>query len=255
MQLGGGGAREGIVLAVGRTPSLAPAGARTLRALVEVGGVPMLERCVLRMVEAGVERIAVAVADGADHVEELVRSRGGWGVEVALAREGSPGVDGAIRRARDLLGNEGPLLVHDVGVFSDLPLGGLYEAHLRESPLATLAVRLRASRAPLLFDAEGLVGVEWPSGEREIVRETRGRVRSLDFDGIQVLSPALADRMSEGEDVPLVPILLRQAGEGERILPFRSEGTRWWDVGSPEGLEGARAHVAGRSRRGRLSTG
>lgn len=268
MQLAGGGAREGVVLAGGPRRASAAEGGRS-PARIEVAGVPMVERCVRRMVEAGVERVAVAAGEDADALEALVAEGGGWGAEVRVVR-GPMALEGALRA----LSAEAPLLVHDARVFSDLPLSGLYEAHLRESPLATLAVRLRATRTPLLFDADGLVGIEGDSGERELVRDPRGRTRRLDPDGVAVVSADLAMRgegpsASDGSDAPdaseleatngpgaaLLGPLLARAAAGALVLPFRTEGTRWWDVGTPAGLEGARAHAEGRIRPGRRSAG
>jgi NDP-sugar pyrophosphorylase family protein len=46
--------------------------------------------------------------------------------------------------------------------------------------------------------------------------------------------------MRETGAFPITRPYLRLAGEGEKIVAFRADGTYWQDIGSPEKLEHAR---------------
>jgi NDP-sugar pyrophosphorylase family protein len=233
---------EALVFAAGLGSRLAPLTDRVPKALLEVGGVPMLERVATRLVEAGVDRIVVNVCPHPDAIERFVRERRGFGVEVLLSREedGPYETGGGLLAARPLLRADGPILLHNVDVLTDLPLRSLLASHVAASPLATLAVMDRPTSRRLLFDDEGLLGRVQGDVRRE-VRPPRGEVRSLAFAGVHVVEPRLLGRIVERGTFPIWDPLLRLAGEGERVLPFRADGCRWIDVGRPADLERARA--------------
>jgi NDP-sugar pyrophosphorylase family protein len=97
-----------------------------------------------------------------------------------------------------------------------------------------------------LFDTNGrLVGRETSEG----VEWARGPVVSVErlgFTGIHVVDPAIFSRMNETGAFPITRPYLRLAGEGEKIVAFRADGTYWQDIGSPEKLEHARRYLSRR---------
>jgi len=239
--------KEAFVFAAGRGTRLRPLTDRMPKALVEVCGVPMLERVVRRLAEAGVERVVVNVHPFADRIERFVREREGFGVDVVLSRERDAPLEtgGGLRHARRLLRADGPLFLHNVDVLTDLPLVAMAEAHALGAPLATLAVMERPTRRHLLFDEVGLLGRDDESkGVETRVRAPEGEVRRLAFAGVHVVSRDLPARITASGAFSILEPYLRLAGEGERILPFRVDGSLWLDVGRPAQLEEAQRIAA-----------
>jgi NDP-sugar pyrophosphorylase family protein len=235
---------EAMVFAAGRGTRLAPLTDRLPKALVQVGGVALIERVGRRLVAAGATRLVVNLHPFAERVEAFLRERGGFGVEVRLSheREGPLETGGGLLAAAPLFRAAGTILLHNVDVLTDLPLADLAAAHERSGALATLAVADRPSARRLLFDADGLVGrIDEAKGLRVEARPARGAVRALAFQGVHAVAPALLGRITERGVFSILEPYLRLAREGERILPFPADRFRWIDVGRSADLERARA--------------
>lgn len=239
---------DAVIFAAGLGTRLRPLTEERPKALVEVGGVPMLERVARRLVAAGADRLIVNVHPFAEQVEAFVRARDGFGVEVVLSHEREAPLEtgGGLKHAAGLLRRDAPFLVHNVDVMTDLPLGTLYAAQRDAAPLATLAVMERATERFLLFDALGLLGrIDRTKGVDLRVREPRGEVSMLAFAGVHVVSPDLLVALEETGAFSILDPYLRLAGEGAVIRPYRVDAHAWIDVGRPEQLARAEARLAG----------
>lgn len=233
---------DAFILSAGLGTRLRPLTDRLPKALVPVAGVPMLERVARRLIEAGADRLVVNAHYLAEQVDEFLRAHDGFGVPFHVSHEpGDAPLDtgGGLLHAARFLRGDSPFFMHNCDVHSDIPLGDMYAAHLRDEPLATLAAAERESRSPLLFDDAGLTGIAYRGGSRRLVREPEGRVRELGFCGIHVVSPALIERITERGTFSIVDVYLRLARAGERIVPFRADAYHWIDIGTFEGLEEA----------------
>lgn len=231
-----------MILAAGLGTRLRPLTDDRPKALVEVGGVPMLERVAVRLIEAGADRLVINAHHFAERVEEFVRSRDGWGVEyhVSVEPERPLETGGGLLQASRYLRGDAPFFFHNADILSDLPLDRMYRQHLESGALATLATMRRDTSRYLLFDDGGLLGrVDRGKGLRIQVREPVGEERALAFAGVHVISPELPGRITEQGVFSILDPYLRLAGEGERIESFPMDGWRWLDVGKPEQLEAA----------------
>ena len=231
-----------MILAAGLGTRLRPITDEIPKALVTVGGTPMLERVAHRLIDAGVDRLVINVHHHADRIAGFVRERDGFGVETRLVHEpGAPlETGGGLLNAREHFRN-GPFFLHNVDVICGLDLRGLYEAHLGADPLATLAVHDRDSRRLLRFDDSGLQArVDRDTQTVESEREPRGPVSDLAFAGIHVVAPRIFDLMTERGAFSIIGPYLRLAGDGHRILPHDIGSALWLEIGDPERLERAR---------------
>lgn len=238
---------DALILAAGLGTRLHPLTATRPKALVEVGGVAMLERVARRLVAAGATRLVVNVCPFAEQVEAFVAARHGFGVEVRFSREAPAPKEtgGGLLAAAPLLARDGPILLHNVDVLTDLSLQDLLAAHRRAGALATVAVADRASSRKLLFDDFGLLGrVDGGKALRVEARRPVGRVVERAFQGVHVVEPALLDRITERGTFSILEPYLRLATEGATIARFEAEGARWIDIGRPDDLERAQRLVA-----------
>jgi NDP-sugar pyrophosphorylase family protein len=238
---------DAMLLAAGLGTRLRPLTDHVPKAMVDVSGTPILARVARRLVEAGADRLIVNVHHLADVIEAYLAERGGLGVETVVSRE-DPGpleTGGALIVAEPLFRKDAPFFLHNADILTDLPLRGLYDAHLAASPLATLAVMERATSRYLLFDDLGLLGrVDEKKNVEERVREPRGALLRLAFAGVHVVSPRIFGLLTERGAFSILDPYLRLAAAGERILPYRVDGSQWLDIGKPEQLEEARRAYA-----------
>ncbi|HUE77707.1 MAG TPA: nucleotidyltransferase family protein [Longimicrobiales bacterium] len=245
---------EAIILAAGVGSRLRPLTDRIPKALVEVAGVTMLERVARRVVDAGARRIVINTHHHAEQIETFVRGVDGFGVEVRFSRETGEApleTGGGIKAAADSLELNGPVLVHNVDILTDLPIPSLVDAHDNET-IATLAVADRETRSPILLDDLGVVGVRYPSGGERIARAPRGTVREAAFCGISVISPELPALMTETGAFSVIPVYLRLIGDGRHVGAWDAGDVVWTDIGTHEQLAEANRRFAGERDPGAL---
>lgn len=237
---------KAMILAAGVGSRLRPLTDRLPKALVEVGGAPLIAIVLRRLAAAGVREVVINTFHHADVLERFLRSQE-WGLEIAISRE-TELLDtggGLLRAAPHLVGPD-PFFVHNADVVSGVDLRALLATHRASGALATLAVRDRAAARRFLFDDHtALRGWEnAATGERLWAAGPVEPVTPLAFDGIQVVSPRIFDRLTESGVFSLTPAYLRLAGVGERILGARTDASYWADVGSMAKLDAVRSHVA-----------
>lgn len=231
-----------MLLAAGLGTRLRPLTNDIPKALVPVGGVPMLERVARRLIAAGADRLIINTHHFGERIHEFVESRDGWGVEIAFSHEPDRPLEtgGGLLNAAHLLRRDAPFFLHNTDILTDLPLGEMYEAHAETGALATLAVMRRESTRGLLFDEVGLMGrVDGGKGIRIEARPPVGEVRRLAFGGVHVISPGFLDMLGGDGPFSILEPYLAAAAAGEQILPFHVDGFTWIDVGKPEQLKQA----------------
>lgn len=230
---------KAMVLAAGRGTRLKPLTDTRPKALAEIGGVTLLELTLRRLAAAGVREAIINLHHHGEQIPAFIEAHGRFGLR-RIEYSAEPELldtGGGLKEASGFFDDGRPFLVHNVDVLSTIDLRALLAAHVRTGALATLAALARPTGRPLFFDtADRLVGRRTPAGGDTFVRAPQGEVRALGFCGIQIVSPALFDRMAESGVFSIIDCYLRLAGEGEAINAFRAEGARWRDCGRPEDL-------------------
>jgi NDP-sugar pyrophosphorylase family protein len=231
-----------MILAAGLGTRLRPLTDHTPKALVKVAGVPMLERVARRLMEAGADRLIVNTHHLGEQIETFL-SGAGWPAEVRVSPEPERALEtgGALVAAAAHFRGDEPFFLHNADILTDLSLQAVYAAHRFEGdPLATVAVMDRPTARRLLFDDAGLLGrVDESRGVDLRVREATGPVVALPFAGVHVISPRIFGVLTESGAFSILDPYLRLAAAGERVLPFRVDGSLWLDIGRPEQLEQA----------------
>lgn len=241
---------EAMILAAGLGTRLRPLTDRLPKALIEVGGIPVLERVARRLIDAGAERLVINVHHLGQQIRAFVAGRRGFGVEVRFSEETGEALEtgGGVRRAFEMgaLSAAGAFFLHNSDIVTDIPLEGLYRRHVDSGALATVAVMERKTSRYLLFDEAGLFGrVDEGKGVRIAVREASGAVERLAFGGVHVIDSRFPRLLEERGAFSILDPYLRLAAAGERILPFRVDEYRWIDIGKPQQLEEARRVYGG----------
>ncbi len=230
---------KAMVFAAGRGTRLKPLTDTRPKALVEVGGVALLEHTLRRLAAAGVHEAIINLHHLGEQIPAFIERHGRFGLQHV---EYSPEPElldtgGGLKEAAWFFDDGRPFLVHNVDVLSDVDLRALAAEHQRSGALATLAALPRPTARPLFFDsANRLVGRRSATNGDTFVRAPQGEAVPLGFCGIQMISPALFPKMTESGVFPIVACYLRLAAAGEAINAFRADGARWRDCGRPEDL-------------------
>lgn len=236
-----------MVLAAGLGTRLRPFTDDMPKVLIEVDGVPILERIIRYLTAAGVDRIIVNTHHHADQIERFVFDREDLGVEILLSAEPDQplGTGGGLLNATSLFRRDEPFVLYNGDIITDLDLAAMSDAHRTDDRLATLAVNHRETARCLLFDDRGLYGwANLSTGESKTSREARGEKHAIPFAGVHVLSPQIFDLISERGAFSIIPVYLKLARTGYRILPHDVSTALWLEIGNPERLETARRVVS-----------
>lgn len=236
---------EGFILAAGLGTRLRPLTDDRPKALVEVGGVTLLERTVRRLEAAGVRHVVVNVHHFADRVIDFIRSRR-WDATVEVSDERALLLDtgGGLRHAAPLFSGREPVLIHNVDILSDIDLRDVERRHVEAGNLATLCVSRRDTKRLLRFDGEGcLTGRYVPNGDSPVPDGVYA------FSGVSVVSPRLFALLPEADrPYPIIDEYIRLAGQGWQVASYVHPADRWLDVGKPETLKLAEQWIASSDR-------
>ncbi|MDR1415276.1 MAG: NTP transferase domain-containing protein [Odoribacteraceae bacterium] len=234
-----------MILAAGLGTRLRPLTDDRPKALVEVRGKTLLHHAIERLAAAGVTRLVINIHHRADQVEEYLRRRHNFGIDIRLSDERDALLDtgGAILRARPLLLPGLPLLVHNVDIISDVDLPLLARQHADSRARATLVTRRPATDRLLRFDADNtLTGWENRATGQRLVANRRDRhALPRAFCGIQILSPAYLDAIHHRGAFSIIDEHLHQARR-HAIRAFHHDG-QCADAGTPAAIAALDAYL------------
>ena len=242
---------KALIFAAGLGTRLRPITDTMPKALVPVGGVPMLERVIRRLASAGIDEFVVNAFHFKEKIVEFVGA-GGLGVHVSVSVEdGAEPLEtgGGIRHAAPLLTTDtgdGRFLVHNADILSNLDIRWLISQD-RPSSLATLVVnRLEADRYLLFDDDMRLAG--WTNVRTGEVRSPYSdfdpsKYHRYSFSGIHIISERMFGLMAEWpERFGIMDFYLSVAAR-QPIYGVLAEDLRLIDIGSPEKLAEAETAV------------
>lgn len=229
-----------MVLAAGIGSRLGSLTDERPKALIEVGGIPLLELVLRRLIAAGVSEAIVNVFHKSNQIVDFLKTKKNFGIRVEISRETELlDTGGGLKNASWFFDDGRPFFVHNADVLSAIDLGAMRRFHSESGALATLAAAARETQRALLFDEKGLLCGREAAGKRELTRPC-GKAERLAFSGIHMISPKIFPKMTETGVFSITNAYLRLAGQGERLAAFRTDGSFWLDVGRPETLEEAR---------------
>lgn len=232
---------KAMIFAAGLGTRLRPLTDSMPKALVPVGGIPMLQRVIVKLKAAGISGFVVNVHHFARQIEDFLAENGDFGVSVEISRELERPLEtgGGMRKAEPYLGG-GRFLVHNVDMLSDLDVRGFIAAD-RPSSLATLLVTDSedADRYLLFDDRMRLAG--WTNVRTGEVKSPYpdfdpSRCRRLSFCGIHIVSPDVFPLMQAWpEKFSIIDFYLSVAASHE-IVGVCVPGLKIIDIGSPDKL-------------------
>ena len=237
---------KAIIFAAGLGTRLKPLTDSIPKALVPVGGKPLLWHMIRKLQKAGVDEFVINVHHFADLISDYLELEDWFGARIELSLEEDQPLEtgGGIRKAAELLQDSGCFFAHNVDIISNADLTAL-SAAARPDALATLLVSKRDTQRYLLFNNNmRLVG--WTNIATGEVRSPYKDLRAEDcskyaFAGIHYISDKILPLLQQmPERFSIMDFYLEVADEFP-IYGYAPEGLQIVDVGKPETLEKARA--------------
>ena len=254
---------QAMIFAAGLGTRLKPLTDRIPKALVRVGGEPLLKRVIFQLKDAGFTRIVVNVHHFSNQIIDYLRDNDNFGVDIRISDESDKLLEtgGGIKKAWSLFDSKDPVLIHNVDILSNVDLRKFYQMETAdfvsssdslppsenpqgEVPLAArLLVSERKTKRYLLFD-DTMQLVGWTNIETGEVKSPYNdldpkRYKMYAFSGIHMVAPSLFPLMEDEPDkFPIMDFYLRHCDK-VRIEGYVKNDLKLMDVGKLETLKEA----------------
>lgn len=254
-----------MIFAAGLGTRLKPLTDTMPKALVSVGGEPLLRRVIHNLSVAGVDRIVVNVHHFAQQIIDYLKENDNFGLDIRISDESAGLLEtgGGIKHAAPLFAPDAPILIHNVDILSNVDLrrfyqraGGLLKTDglanvtadapdalvgaAADVPDALLLVSQRKTQRYLLFDdtmrlvgwtniATGEVKSPYPDLDPKACR-------MYAFAGIHALSPRMIPLMNQFPDRFSIIDFYLQTCATHRIEGFANDDLQLMDIGKLDTL-------------------
>lgn len=213
------------------------------KALVEIGGKPLLQHAIEKLKKEGFTKIVVNVHHFSKLVIEFVNSHN-FGIPVHISDETDKLLDtgGGLKKAAPFFKGDEPVLIYNVDVLSNLEMQIPVQEHLHSDALATLVVRDRKTQRYFKFSKEKrLVGwINKKTGESKVAIPAEFDTSiEMAFSGIHIVKPEIFKLMPAEDRFSITDFYLDLA-KSHFIKGYFDESEIWMDVGKPEELAEAR---------------
>lgn len=252
-----------MIFAAGLGTRLKPLTDTMPKALVRVGGEPLIKRVIMNLAAAGVDRIVVNVHHFAEQIIDYLKDNDNFGLDIRISDEtaGLLETGGGIKKATPLFDPAAPILIHNVDILSNVNLSEFYQIASRSEESeggsengkvkseksnccdavdAVLLVSWRKTKRYLLFnDDMKLVG--WTNIETGEVRSPYPdldpkKCRMYAFAGIHALSPRLLKMMDEFPDRFGIIDFYLKACASHNIKGYVKDDLKLMDIGKLDTL-------------------
>lgn len=218
--------RVAMILAAGRGERLRPMTDTTPKPMLPVRGQPLIERLVMALARAGMERIVINLAWLGARISEYLGDGARYGVSIVYSEERPRALEtaGGIFRALPLLA-PGPFAVVNGDVYTDFPFESLQIAAGQDAHLVLVPNPTQHPQGDFGLD-EGLA--------------LAAAANKYTFSGIAAYRSTFFAGCSDGV-FPLKPLLLRSMA-AKRCSAELYTGV-WEDIGTPERLQALNAQA------------
>ncbi|MDN5553837.1 sugar phosphate nucleotidyltransferase [Prevotella sp.] len=253
---------QAMIFAAGLGTRLKPLTDSMPKALVRVGGEPLLKRVIFRLKDAGFNSIIINVHHFASQIIDYLKENDNFGLDIKISDETSGLLEtgGGIKKAIPLFNPNDQILIHNVDILSNVDLKKFYHVDRRvmckscgvphRQAGAVLLVSWRKTKRYLMFNDDMLL-VGWLNIETGEIKSPYAEVKSSTIDklrenykmyafsGIHSFSPQLFPFMSDYPDkFPIMDFYLQNCDK-IAIKGYVKEDLKLMDVGKLDTIDNA----------------
>ena len=219
---------KAMILAAGYGTRLRPYTSHTPKPLFPIAGRPLLDIIIQRLEKAGCRAVIINTHHLHGLIEDFLAQQQ-YGLEIYTRYEPEIlGTGGAIKNVSDFWDHQ-PFMVVNADIIADFDLAGIYQAHDRHQPAATLAL----CDDPR-FNSVAVGPQKWIN---EFVPRSHGQDQPADglltFTGVQVLEPLVLDYIPAGKPYSSIDAFKQILAEGKKLRSVIVPEGSWRDLGTP----------------------
>jgi NDP-sugar pyrophosphorylase family protein len=213
-----------ILMAGGRGSRLQPMTNDCPKPMLRVGGVPLLQTILLKLIEAGFRQFYISVNYRAEMIENHFGNGSLWNVDIKYIRETQPmGTAGSLSLLPKI--PDKPFLVMNADLLTTINFDELLDFHVRQCSKATMAVREYNFQVPfgvVKLDDLSIINIEEKPIHHFFVSA-----------GVYVLEPHVLSYIPPDSyfDMPMLFDAIRERKEQITAFPLREYCL---DIGRPE---------------------
>lgn len=261
---------QAMIFAAGMGTRLKPITDKMPKAMVPVGGEPLIKILIDKLAAAGVERIVVNVHHFASQITDYLKENSNFGLDIRISDERDMLLEtgGGLKKAEELFDARYPILIHNVDILSNVNLKDFYFADRKTmcpdcgiyhaTADATLLVSERKTSRYLIFNKYMML-VGWINVEKGEIKSPYPEIKNMEkklvdssreerieflkknynlyaFSGIHTFSPNLFSLMNGWPDkFPIMDFYLTVCRRA-KIKGIVANNLRLMDVGKLDTL-------------------
>lgn len=221
---------KAMIFAAGLGTRLRPITDTIPKAMVSVGGEPLLKIILDRCKNAGIEEVVVNVHYLSQVIKDFLSTYDKGTMKIHISDESDEILEtgGGLVKAKNFFDKSESFLVCNADILTNIDIEKFYHYHLEKGGIATLAVRDRKTSRKLLFDdqfrlkgrADGSEGQEWA------------------FSGYHIIDAAIFQNMTRKGKFSITDWYMDICVHQD-IFGYDHTEDIWIDVGTVEKLEEA----------------
>jgi len=238
---------KAMILAAGYGTRLQPLTNSKPKALVEIGGVPMLQLIIARLIKSGADEIIINTHHFAEQIAAFLHANNNFGIRVELSYEDEIlGTGGGLKKASYFFDNDQPFILHNADILSTIDLKQMYRFHQDRGAMATLAIQARETSRGFIVDEQNVIcgHADKDNQRTRFACVPQGKSRFMAFCGIHIISPEIFQYINETGRFSIIDTYLKLIEQGFPILGFPADGFYWRDIGKIETLNEIQHDIA-----------
>jgi NDP-sugar pyrophosphorylase family protein len=236
---------KAMIFAAGLGTRLRPLTNTMPKALVAVGGKPLLQHIIGKLKLSGFDEIIINIHHFGQQIIDFVELNNHFGIRIEFSDEREELLDtgGGIKKAAWFFDDGKPFLVHNVDILSNIDLNELYNSHLKRNSLATLVCSKRQTSRYLLFNRDnhlrGWINKKTGETKSPFPDFNPKQYRKLAFAGIQILRPSIFRYMEDLPDKFSIIDFYLSICDKETVTCYFPDNLKVIDVGKTDSLKEA----------------
>lgn len=230
-----------MIFAAGLGTRLKPFTEHHPKALAEVNHKPLLQRNIEYLKSYGIRDIVINIHHFPQQIRDFLTLHHHFDCNISISDETDALLEtgGGLKKAAPLLRGDGPFIVMNADILTNLNLARMIDSHIASESLASLAVTERSTSRYFLFNqANELCGWKnMKSGEEKIMR-TEAELSPKAFSGIHIIEPAIFELMEQQGKFSIVDVYLNLCSD-HKIIGYDHSSDILIDVGKPEAIQEA----------------
>lgn len=235
---------KAMIFAAGLGTRLRPLTNDRPKALVEVGGVAMLERVINRLKAHGITEIVINIHHFGEKIIDFVKENNNFGITIHISDERDLLLDtgGGILKAQQWLDGNEPIIIHNADILTDFDLHKMVEQHINSNADATLLVADRKT-ARYFYIGENNRLNGWTNistGEvkpADYIALNTDKLRA--FGGVHIVSPSIFSELQNYSTEPkfsITPFYIDRCKDLKIMGYTPNEKYQWHDIGKIESI-------------------